>query len=44
MTAADRAAALTRGLLAYSRKGILNLHPVDLNDILQKSTNSSPGS
>ena len=36
MTAADRAAALTRGLLTYSRKGSLNLHPVDLNDIFKK--------
>jgi two-component system cell cycle sensor histidine kinase/response regulator CckA len=36
LTAADRAAALTRGLLAYSRKGAINLHPVDLNDILKK--------
>jgi PAS domain S-box-containing protein len=36
LTAADSAAALTKGLLAYSRKEAINLHPVDLNDIVKK--------
>jgi PAS domain S-box-containing protein len=36
LTAADQAASLTKGLLAYSRKGPVNLHPVDLNDIIRK--------
>jgi CheY-like chemotaxis protein len=37
LTAADRASVLTRGLLAYSRKEAINLHPVDLNDIVKKA-------
>jgi two-component system cell cycle sensor histidine kinase/response regulator CckA len=36
LTAANRAAALTKGLLAYSRKVPINLHPVDLNEIIKK--------
>jgi two-component system cell cycle sensor histidine kinase/response regulator CckA len=36
LTAADRAAALTQGLLAYSRKEAVDLHPVDLNEIITK--------
>jgi two-component system cell cycle sensor histidine kinase/response regulator CckA len=36
MTAADRAAALTKGLLAYSRKGVLDLRHLELNEIVTK--------
>jgi two-component system, cell cycle sensor histidine kinase and response regulator CckA len=36
LVAAGRAAALTRGLLAYSRREALDLRPVDLNDIINK--------
>jgi hypothetical protein len=33
--AADRAAGLTQKLLAFSRKQVLSLHPVDLNTVLE---------
>lgn len=36
LTAADRATALTKGLLAYSRKDAVNLRPVDLNEVVTK--------
>jgi two-component system cell cycle sensor histidine kinase/response regulator CckA len=36
LTAADRAAALTRGLLAYSRKGVINLRYLEINEIVAK--------
>jgi PAS domain S-box-containing protein len=35
LTASDRAAHLTQGLLAFSRKQMLNPLPVDLNDIVR---------
>ena len=34
LTAAERAANLTKGLLTFSRKQVVNLRPVDLNDIV----------
>jgi len=34
LVTADRAAELTQGLLAFSRKKVLNMHPVKLNDII----------
>ena len=34
LAAADRAASLTKSLLAFSRKQVIELRPVDLNDIL----------
>jgi len=37
LSAADRAVALTQGLLAYSRKGAINVCPVDLNDIITRA-------
>jgi len=36
LAASDRAAHLTRGMLAYSRKQIMTPKPVDLNDIVRK--------
>ena len=36
LTAAGRATGLTHGLLAYSRKESVDLHPVDLNEIVTK--------
>jgi PAS domain S-box-containing protein len=36
LTAADRAAALTQGLLAYSRKEASDLRSIDLNDIIKR--------
>jgi PAS domain S-box-containing protein len=36
MTAANRATALTKGLLAYSRKGVLNLRNLEINDVVTK--------
>jgi len=36
LSAANRAASLTRGLLAYSRKQILNPRPVNLSEIVGK--------
>jgi nitrogen-specific signal transduction histidine kinase/CheY-like chemotaxis protein len=36
IAAANRAAGLTRGLLAYSRKQVLNPQLVDLNEIIRK--------
>ncbi len=36
LEAADRAAQLTRSLLAFSRKQILNLKPVKINDIISR--------
>ncbi|HET7318456.1 MAG TPA: PAS domain S-box protein, partial [Nitrospirota bacterium] len=39
LTAANRAAGLTRGLLAYGRKQILNPQPVNLNEIIRNMEN-----
>jgi PAS domain S-box-containing protein len=36
LAAADRAAGLTQSLLTFSRKQVLTLHPVNLNDIIRK--------
>jgi PAS domain S-box-containing protein len=36
ISAANRAATLTQGLLAYSRKQVLNAQPVNLNDVVKK--------
>ena len=36
LSSANRAATLTQGLLAYSRKQILNAQPVNLNEIISK--------
>jgi PAS domain S-box-containing protein len=36
LESADRAAALTQSLLAFSRKQIIDRKPVDLNNVLQK--------
>ena len=36
LASANRAASLTQGLLAYSRKQVLNPQPVDLNEIIRK--------
>jgi len=36
LAAADRAAGLTHSLLAFSRKQVLNLKPVNLNEVVQK--------
>ena len=36
LKAAERATALTQGLLAYSRKEAIDLRPVDLNEIITK--------
>lgn len=36
LSSADKAAALTQSLLAFSRKQIINLVPVDLNDIVRR--------
>ncbi len=36
LASANRAASLTQGLLAYSRKQILNPQPVNLNEIIRK--------
>jgi hypothetical protein len=36
LSAADRATNLTQGLLTFSRKQILNPHPVNLNTIVQR--------
>lgn len=36
LTSANRAAALTQGLLAYSRKQVLNARPVNINHIIGK--------
>lgn len=34
LVTADRAAELTQGLLAFSRKKVLNMHPIKINDII----------
>jgi PAS domain S-box-containing protein len=36
LASANRAANLTQGLLAYSRKQVLNPQPVDLNEVIRK--------
>ena len=36
LASANRAANLTKGLLAYSRKQVLNIQPVNINDIIRK--------
>ncbi|HEX9020005.1 MAG TPA: PAS domain S-box protein [Nitrospirota bacterium] len=36
LVSANRASALTKGLLAYSRKQVLNPQPMNLNDIIRK--------
>jgi len=36
LASANRAASLTKGLLAYSRKQVLNIQPVNLNTIIRK--------
>jgi PAS domain S-box-containing protein len=36
LSAADRAAGLTQSLLTFSRKQVLNLRPVNLNDVINK--------
>ncbi len=36
LTAADRAAGLTKSLLAFSRKQVMKLGPVSLNDLIRK--------
>jgi PAS domain S-box-containing protein len=36
VAASERAAALTRSLLAFSRKQVLNPSPVDINDIIRR--------
>lgn len=36
LASAERAAGLTQGLLAFSRKQVLNPRPVDLNDIINR--------
>jgi two-component system cell cycle sensor histidine kinase/response regulator CckA len=36
LASADRAATLTQGLLAYSRKQVLNPQPMNLNEIIRK--------
>ena len=38
-TAAERAAALTRQLLAFSRKQVMQMRPIDLNDIVSDTAN-----
>jgi len=38
LTAADRAAGLTRGLLAFSRKQEVTLHMTDLNELVAKTS------
>ncbi len=37
LTSSERAAALTHGLLSFSRKQIINPLPVDLNNVIKKS-------
>ncbi len=37
LTSSERAAALTRGLLSFSRKQIINPIPIDLNNIIKKA-------
>ncbi|MEF9427016.1 MAG: ATP-binding protein, partial [Candidatus Mariimomonas ferrooxydans] len=37
LASSERAAALTRGLLSFSRKQIINPLPIDLNNIIKKS-------
>ncbi len=39
LSAADRAANLTRGLLAFSRKQLITSHPKDLNEIVRRIEN-----
>jgi PAS domain S-box-containing protein len=36
LSSSERAASITQGLLAFSRKQILNPHPADLNDIIRR--------
>ncbi|MBJ6752489.1 PocR ligand-binding domain-containing protein [Geomonas anaerohicana] len=35
LTSSERAAQLTKGLLAFSRKQVINLEPVDLNEVIE---------
>ncbi|GFO66370.1 PocR ligand-binding domain-containing protein [Geomonas paludis] len=35
LSSADRAAQLTKGLLAFSRKQVIQLEPVDLNEVIE---------
>lgn len=36
LTLSDRAASLTQGLLTFSRKQVINLQPIDLNEALRR--------
>ncbi|MBI5235360.1 MAG: PAS domain S-box protein [Deltaproteobacteria bacterium] len=36
LTLSDRAASLTQGLLAFSRKQVVNLQPIDVNEALRR--------
>jgi two-component system cell cycle sensor histidine kinase/response regulator CckA len=36
LASANRAASLTKGLLAYSRKQVLNIQPVNINNLVRK--------
>ncbi len=36
LTLSDRAASLTQGLLAFSRKQVINLQPIDINEALRR--------
>jgi polar amino acid transport system substrate-binding protein len=39
LEAVERASNLTHGLLAFSRKQTLDLHPINLNDLMKQSVN-----
>lgn len=38
MSAGERAAALTRGILAYSRKDLVSMEPVDINEVILQTS------